>query len=751
MAAYSAVTVFWQTLEQLLDSDQFPPHVSKTQIISLRENICSLQSSLDKISFVPKLKRDKMKDLQTRIREAIYAAQDEVEYWIRGHSPTKSDEKTIQKLEEDIKLVENDAVEMEREIRNDTEAQNLFLESDAQPLFNFNGNDKIVGQEEDFKNVLEELVDGELKLQVIPITGLPGIGKTTLARSIYNDKRVRNSFRIRAWVTVSQDVNYQDLFSKILSSMESRGSQAGDHATQADKDQLRVYVHQALYHMKYLIVLDDVWDIKVWDQVKISFPDNKNGSRILLTTRISTLAETVKSSSFLLEMQPLGLEHSWRLLCYRVFGDKVEDYKDDITKACPAHLKDTGKRIAENCKGLPLSITVISGLLSVERLDREYWKTIEEDTAGFAATGDDFYMEILSLSYNSLPAYIKPCFLYMVAFPEDAGIRASKHNKLWVAEGFFPKPSLPTQTMELVAEDALVNLIGRNLISVSEISSSGGIKVCSIQSSLRKLAEIESGKEKFFHCRKKYKQQLEEGTKFQRRVSVHINPLMSLENVYKTTKTITSARSLLYLGPHHHHPLPFCLTFDLLRVLDAFIVYFVEFPDEFLQLVHLTYLSLTYNDEIPPEISLQKLQVLMVRRIPKLIFIGVSFLPDEIWEMPVLQHLWFTETDFPALPQNIPQHKALLLNLQTLSHISAASCTRDVLRSMPSLKKLSMWAEAPGVIGLYLDKLKQLEAFKFIVLHLSPKKQVEFEPEISFPQTLRKLSLSGCRLPWDTM
>ncbi|KAG6408878.1 hypothetical protein SASPL_131904 [Salvia splendens] len=454
MAAYSAVTVFWQTLEQLLDSDQFPPHVSKTQIISLRENICSLQSSLDKISFVPKLKRDKMKDLQTRIREAIYAAQDEVEYWIRGHSPTKSDEKTIQKLEEDIKLVENDAVEMEREIRNDTEAQNLFLESDAQPLFNFNGNDKIVGQEEDFKNVLEEL-------------------------------------------------------------------------------------------------------------------------------------------------------------------------------------------------------------------------------------------------------------------------------------------------------DALVNLIGRNLISVSEISSSGGIKVCSIQSSLRKLAEIESGKEKFFHCRKKYKQQLEEGTKFQRRVSVHINPLMSLENVYKTTKTITSARSLLYLGPHHHHPLPFCLTFDLLRVLDAFIVYFVEFPDEFLQLVHLTYLSLTYNDEIPPEISLQKLQVLMVRRIPKLIFIGVSFLPDEIWEMPVLQHLWFTETDFPALPQNIPQHKALLLNLQTLSHISAASCTRDVLRSMPSLKKLSMWAEAPGVIGLYLDKLKQLEAFKFIVLHLSPKKQVEFEPEISFPQTLRKLSLSGIAMSSD--
>ncbi|XP_042010411.1 putative late blight resistance protein homolog R1A-3 [Salvia splendens] len=742
MAAYSAVAVFRHTLEQLLGSEQFPPHVSKSQITFLHENVCSLQSSLEKIPLVPKSKGEKMKDLQTRIREAIYAAQDEVDYWVRGHSPH---EMTMKKLEVDIQLVEKDAADMEQETRDaqDVLAEDPVLVSDS---FKISGRDKIVGHEEDFKTVIDCVQSEVDALVVIPIIGLPGIGKTTLARSIYSDKRIRESFMIQAWAHVSQGVDYQTLLLKILSSINIiRGYED-------DKDKLLLKLYETLYGKKYLIVLDDVWDSIFWDQVRSAFPDNKNGSRILLTTRFSTVAATVKTSSFVHEMKPLGLEHSWELLCYRVFGDKLEDYKDEITKACPAHLKDTGRRIADNCKGLPLSITVIGGLLSRERLDPDYWKRIEQDTAGFAATGDVSYMEILSLSYNNLPAYLKGCFLYMGAFPEDAEIRVSKLIKLWVAEGFFPKPSLPTQTMELVAHKALEDLIGRNLIAISEKSSNGGIKVCRMQNSLRQLAEIESGKEKFFHCRKKYNQILEEGMKKQRRVSVHINLLMSLEEVYEATKTITSARTLLYLGPHHHHPLPYCLTFDLLKVLDAFTVYFVEFPDEFFQLVHLTYLSLTYNDELPPEISLlQKLQVLMVRRKPKLIFIGVSFLPDEIWEMPELRHLWFTEIDFPALPQNIPQNKALLLNLQTLSYINAASCTRDVLRRMPSLKKLSVWAEAPGVIGLYLDELEQLEAFKFTVLHPSPNKQVEFEPEISFPQTLRKLSLSGCGLRWDAM
>ncbi|KAG6408873.1 hypothetical protein SASPL_131899 [Salvia splendens] len=521
MAAYSAIASFRQTLEELLDSAQFPPHVPKPQIESLREKVSSLQSSLDKIPFVPKLKRDKMKDLQNSIREAIYAAQDEVEYWIKDDSPHKSDEKTMKKLEEGIKLVEADALVLEEEIRNDPTAQNLFSDNPEQVSFNFSGKDKIVGQEKDFKLITEWLDSDDKSRLVIPITGLPGIGKTTLARSIYDNKEVRKQFNIRAWVTVSQDVNYQ-----------------------------------------------------------------------------------------------------------------------------------------------------------------------EQDVSG----------------------------------------------------------------LERVAQRSVEDLIGRNLLSIRKKSTNGGMKACGMHDSLRELAEKQCGFENFFHARKKYNQDLPEEAKLKRRVSVHRNILMCLEEVYDKTRTITYARSLLYLGSHHHHPMPFFLTFDLLKVLDAFTCYFIQFPDEFLELVHLTYLSFTYNGKLPTKVTeLKKLETLMVRREPKIIFVGASFLPDDVWNMPKLRHLWFTETDFPNLPSVNPTNKILLYNLQTLASVDAAYFTEEVIDNMPNLRKLAMWIESPEKLNFTVSKLKKLEQFRFIVLNPIPGKGIEVEAESFFPKKLRRITLSGTGLPWAHM
>ncbi|KAH6772023.1 hypothetical protein C2S51_010427 [Perilla frutescens var. frutescens] len=739
MAAYSALVTFGQLLGQLLDSDQFSHHVPKSELQSFHEKISSLQTSFQTIFPAPKKQREAANILQIEIRDAIYQAQDAVERFIIGKTASLSLKEITEKIDPIIAMAEklSDSIRTERE---------RWLDGDIPPPPRsglMKASTMVVGQERDKKLLTQELLNEEDKLQVLPITGMAGIGKTTLARSIYDDPKIKNSFALRAWVTVSQDYHVGDILARLLNSMESLGQKTGERMYQGSDEERRVHLRQSLHNNKFLIVIDDMWDAGVWDKVRNSLPDNKNGSRIILTTRISSVAHNVKSSDFFHHMRPLDEENTWILLCNRVFGGMQQ---------CPPHLEKIGREIAKNCRGLPLSASVIGGLLSQDRQTEEYWRSIAEDTDAAAADGEDSYLELFYLSYNHLPGKLKGCFLYFGAFPKDSDISLSKLTKLWLAEGFLV-PSPRHEGLEHVAEEHLLDLTQRNLITVHKLSSDGRIKTCGLHNSLRDLAAQECRKEKFFHSRKKYPQELEEDVQIQRRISVHRNIFMCLEDVYNSTRSITNARSLLYVGPHHHHPLSFCLTFDLLRVLDAFTVYFIDFPHEFLKLIHLRYLSFTYNDDLSPDISrLQNLQVLMVRREPKIIFVGVSFLPDEIWEMPQLRHLWFTETDFPAIPPKFSENRgALLQNLQSLTYINAASCTRDVLQSMPNLRRLGMWVESPGVVGLYLDELEQLEAFKFTVLNPTPNKQVEFQPEIFFPRTLRKLSLSGCGLPWEDM
>ena len=57
--------------------------------------------------------------------------------------------------------------------------------------------------------------------------------------------------------------------------------------------ELRDILRKRLFERRYVIVLDDIWSTKVWDVIRICFPDNNNESRILITTRESDVAERV--------------------------------------------------------------------------------------------------------------------------------------------------------------------------------------------------------------------------------------------------------------------------------------------------------------------------------------------------------------------------------------------------------------------------------------------------------------------------
>ncbi|KAL7153186.1 hypothetical protein ABFS83_04G149300 [Erythranthe nasuta] len=728
------------SLARLLYSSNFPfarlkSHVEsslykkiESDVQYLYQKLCSLRTCLEKICAAPVSITLAVNDLDVKIKEAASKAEVTIGSFVPSRSDSSAFLQDLQEMKASIDPLAEEAEKVLGSIEGDPQGQDSENAQTSKPDFRPKKK-KIIGQEKDFEKLKEE------------------IGKnaderyTTLVRSIYEKSSIIDEFEIHGWVTVTHDYQIREIFSKLLHSLETKGQKAGEgDAAQSGKNtDLKEAVYERLRKKKYLIVVDDMWDKDVWQEIIHSFPDDKNGSRIVLTTRSKDIAVYAKgTSNFHHEMQPLSDKHSWELLSLTVFQEG----------SCPPHLKDIGWQISLNCKGLPLSLTVIGGLLSEGNMTEEYWKNIQGDTLDAAAKGDEAYLEILFLSYNYLPGRLKGCFLYMGAFPEDSEIPLIKLIRLWVAEGFL-KPS-SVQIVEHVANDYLEQLINRNILDIRKSTSNGQIKACGMHDTLRDLSVKECGNEKFFHSRRKYVQELEQGANKQRRVSVHRNILMCMEEVHNSVKEITFARTLLYAGAHHHHPLPFYLTFDLLRVLDAFTAYFIEFPYVILKLIHLRYLSLTYNGKLPSKLSnLEKLQVLMVRRQPKIIFLNTSILPDEIWGMTHLRHLLFTESDLPRIPAQ--RNSILFANLQTLSNVSASSCTKDVLENMPNLTKLSMWTESPGPVDLYLDHVKKLVSFKFTVLKPTPNEEVVFQPELDFPTTLKKLSLSGCSLPWKAM
>lgn len=159
------------------------------------------------------------------------------------------------------------------------------------------------------------------------------------------------------------------------------------------------------------------------------------------------------------QMKFLNEDQSWELLREKVFGKQ----------SCPLQLVEIGKKIARNCRGLPLTLVVVAGLLlssSGTVTEEELWETTSKNISLTEPKIELHCSKILYLSYDWLPLRLKPCFLYITAFPEDSEIDVSKLNKLWIAEGFIKPDHQSNKCLEDVGESYLEDFVNRNLLSV---------------------------------------------------------------------------------------------------------------------------------------------------------------------------------------------------------------------------------------------------------------------------------------------
>ncbi|WVZ10608.1 hypothetical protein V8G54_015138 [Vigna mungo] len=285
-------------------------------------------------------------------------------------------------------------------------------------------------REKILKFLLEDVSDSE-DLSIYPIVGMGGLGKTTLAKQVFNDNRVRKHFDLTIWVCVSDDFNTMTILQSIIECITRESSNL------ISLEAMRKKLEEVLYGMRYLLVLDDVWneDQEKWKQLKgkLQCARAAKGATVLVTTRLEEVASIMQTHPAY-HLKELSGDESWSLFKYHAFGPNREEMEE---------LVSIGKEIVRKCIGSPLAIKTLGSLLRDESNVKQ-WQNVKEseiwdmrEESGSTTGEENSIMRALKLSYFNLELSLRRCFSFCAIFPKDFVIEKEDLIHLWMANGFI--------------------------------------------------------------------------------------------------------------------------------------------------------------------------------------------------------------------------------------------------------------------------------------------------------------------------
>ncbi|KAK9293074.1 hypothetical protein L1049_021058 [Liquidambar formosana] len=593
--------------------------------------------------------------------------------------------------------------------------------------------DDVVGIDDSRDLLIGWLTDELQQRVVISVVGMGGSGKTTLVAQAYKSPTIKRHFDCCAWLAVSQTYDIDDLFRKMIKGFFEpiKDLIPSDLSTMSNEQLVKMLV-DFLKQRRYILVLDDVWDIYLWREIKVSLPDGRHGSRILLTTRKEDVASFSYGAGCRVHpIRPLGNNEAWVLFCKIAFSRNP-------TNSCPSEtLESIGRELVRKCDGLPLAIVALGGVMSSKQFEFE-WNIVRNSLNWELSNnpGLEVVKSILLVSFNDLPYRLKQCFLYCCVFPEDFLIQQKRLIRLWMAEGFVEKISglIP----EEVAERYLMELVGRSMLQVIQRDPFGRPKQFKMHDIMRELALSTSEGEKFCNVYDGREDTIESG--------VH---RLSIQRCVERTNLpadISRLRSFFVFIRDFAPSAP--PEFRLLRVLDMEDAQIDQLPDGLENLFNLRYLNLknTSVNKLPKSIErLRNLQTLNIKRTK------VEELPSGIVKLQNLRYLimwrWIVAADGAshyAFGLRVPSDISKLKNLQVLNYVKAEGDITRQVGNMTQLRSFGIDDVKGADVGDLCTSIQNMKLLHRLYVRLTYSEQVlPMDMLSSPPPDLHKLTLEG--------
>ncbi|KQJ87671.1 putative disease resistance RPP13-like protein 3 isoform X2 [Brachypodium distachyon] len=538
------------------------------------------------------------------------------------------------------------------------------------------------------RDELVRLVDDgeERRMKVVSVVGAGGLGKTTVANQVY--RNVGDRFDCRCFVSLSQNPDIGMVFRTMLSQLKKDECEVSGSG---DKEQLINELRDFLQDKRYIVVIDDIWTSQAWKIIKCALPENICGSRIIVTTRIGTVAKSCSSPDYDLvyELKTLSHGDSKMLFFRRIFGSEDK---------CPHNLKEVSTEIVSKCGGLPLAIITMASLLTTKSVGTEEWMKVRDSIgSGLEKNSDVEEMNmILSLSYNDLPSHLRTCLLYMSMFPEDHEINRNFLVRRWIAEGFIKVSGC--RNLEEEGECYFNELINRSLVQPVDFQYDGRVYACRVHDMILDLIISKAVEDNFVTVVSDRRHILCPQSKV-RRLSFD-NP--SVENLTAHSMSVAHVRSLNIFK--YSEQMPPLSNFRALRVLDLDGNENLEscYLEDIGKLFQLRYLRIRASNITLPR-QLGELQLLVI--LDLLNCSHISELPASIVELP---HLKWLIVNRVTLPNGIGNMQALeFLSLTVVDYTTPVT----VLKELGSLKKLRTLGLDWRISSSHKDKIEYADNF----------------------------------------